>query len=211
MSRRVKLWLGGVGILAVALLVFFLVINPIRGDISQLEADIDAEEVRISAAMAELAKAEQTKEEGRRNQARILELAKLVPVEQEVPSLILEIQDLADKAGIDWIQITPGQIKDAGVGSYWILPLSMMFAGTFFDVSDFIYRAEQMAAGPGRLLSVSTLQLTPRSEAVEPTLDVTMVMYAFLIPGGLEQVTPPAVAAPETSTTPTAVPAGGDL
>ncbi len=202
MSRRLRLWLGAAGILLVAFLVFFLVINPIRGDISQLETDIDAEEARIDAATAEIAKAEDTKNEGRRNQARILELAKLIPVEQEIPSLILEIQDLADKAGIDWIQITPGNISDAGVGSYWILPLSLEFTGTYFDVSDFIYRAEQMAAGPGRLLAVKSLALSPTSVVGAVTgLGVTMTLYAFLFPGGLEQVAPPAPVAPATETT----------
>jgi Tfp pilus assembly protein PilO len=204
MSRRVRLWLAAVGILLVALLVFFLVINPIRADISELEADIESEEARIATAMAEIAKAEDTKNEGRRNQARILELSKLVPVDQEVPSLILEIQDLADKAGIDWIQITPGQPQDAGVGSYSILPLSLQFTGTFFDVSDFIYRAEQMAAGPGRLLSVNSLSLTPASVTAEPTLDVSITMYAFLFPGGLDQVAPVG----GVPSTPTTVPGG---
>jgi len=206
MSRRLRLWLGAAAIVLVALLVFFLVINPIRGDISQLEADIEAEEARIEAALAEIAKAEDTKNEGRRNQARILELAKLIPVEQEIPSLILEIQDLADKAGIDWIQITPGNISDAGVGSYWILPLALQFKGTYFDVSDFIYRAEQMAAGPGRLLAVKSLVLNSDTTAVaESGLGVTMTLYAFLFPGGLEQVAPPAPPAPATAET---VPAG---
>jgi type IV pilus assembly protein PilO len=206
MSRRIRLWLGAIAILVVALLVFFLVINPIRGDISQLETDIEAEEARISTAMGEIAKAEDTKNEGRRNQARILELSKLIPVEQEIPSLILEIQDLADKAGIDWIQITPGNISDAGVGSYWTLPLSLQFTGTYFDVSDFIYRAEQMAAGPGRLMAVKSLGLTPQSVVGNETgLGVAMVLYAFLLPGGLEQVVPLAAATPVTETT---VPAG---
>jgi type IV pilus assembly protein PilO len=205
-SRRLRMWLGGAAILLVAVLMFFLVINPIRADISQLESDIEAEEARIDAAKVEIAKAEDTKNEGRRNQARILELAKLIPVDQEIPSLILEIQDLADKAGIDWIQITPSNIGDAGVGSYWILPLSLQFAGTYFDVSDFIYRAEQMAAGPGRLLAVKSLGLVPGTAiAGETGLTVTMTMYAFLFPGGLEQVAPPAPAAPPT---PTTVPAG---
>ena len=202
MSRRIRLLLMGVGIVAVALLVFFLLLNPIRGDIGDLELQVADEQRRIAEAEAALAKADETKAEGRKNQARILELAKLMPVDPEIPSLILQIQDLADKAGIDWIQVTPGAVKDAGVGSYGILPLSLEFSGTYFDVSDFIYRAEQMAAGPGRLLAVKTLSLapggagtgtatTPNLVQQETSLTVSMTMYAFVLPGGLEKVTPP--------------------
>jgi hypothetical protein len=61
-------------------------------------------------------------------------------------------------------------------------------------VSDFIYRAEQMVAGPGRLLAIKkvTFKMSEGSEgsgsdssttttlaASSPKLDVTVTIYAF--------------------------------
>jgi Tfp pilus assembly protein PilO len=185
MSRRIKLALIAVGILAIALAVFFLLLNPMRGDIDELRSSIDDEDMKIMAATQELARAEQTQREGRRNQGRLLELAKMIPSEPEVPSLILQIQDLADKAGIDWIQVSPSQPSFIEGLGYGTLSLSLDFSGTFYDVSDFIYRAEQMVAGPGRLLAVRDVTLSPVTagggSSTNLSLDVRMSIWAFVM------------------------------
>ena len=189
MTRRIKLILAGLGLVVFAVLIYFLVLSPIHGDVAETKKAISAEEGRIAEAKVKLAAAEATRAEGRRNQARLLELAKIVPVSVELPSLILQIQDLADKAGIEWIRITPGEAKDGGTGTYQIVPLALQFSGNYFDVSDFAYRAEQMVAGPGRLLAVKSVVLTVQEvdivggAAASPELEVTMDVYAFLLSG----------------------------
>jgi Tfp pilus assembly protein PilO len=213
-NRRIKLLLGGLGVVVVALVVFFLLINPIRGDIGVLKLSIAEEEGRIAKANIKLAAAEDTKAEGRRNQARLLELAKMIPEDSEVPSLILQIQDLSTKAGIDFIKIVPGKAQPSGA-AYQIVPLSLNFKGSFFDLSDFIYRAEQVVAGPGRLLTVKQLGLNPAEDTAgssvtkETMLNITMTMYAFVLPAGAQA--PPAASTDgtgtATDTTGTTVPA----
>jgi Tfp pilus assembly protein PilO len=188
MTRRIKFLLIGLALVAFAVLIWFLVLNPIRGDISEKEDEIRQVESDISNAEIALASAEATRAEGRINEARLLELAKLVPSDVELPSLILQIQDLADKAGIEWMRITPGVAKDGGTGTYEIVSLSLDFTGTFFDVSDFIYRAEQMASGPGRLLAVKSLSLAStsgegQSTTTNPDLIVGMTVSAFVLTG----------------------------
>jgi type IV pilus assembly protein PilO len=183
-SRRIKLALMGVGILAIGLAVFFLVLNPMRGDISELQAQIEDEQTKIQSAKVELAAAEETRTEGRRNQARLMELAKMIPQDPEIPSLILQIQDLANKAGIEWIQVSFSDVRTAEGSTIGTIPISLQFTGTFYDVTDFIYRAEQMASGPGRLLTVKDVSLAPNatgSGSVSPDLSVNMTIYAFSV------------------------------
>jgi Tfp pilus assembly protein PilO len=186
MSNRIRLLLIGLAIVVVAVLAWFFALSPVRDDIAAAEAQIEEEQARLSEAQIKLAQAESTKEEGRRNQARLLELAKMMPTSEEIPSLLLQIQDLADQSGIQFIAITPGETKDSESGAFRVLPLSLEFSGTFFDVSDFIWRAEQMSSGPGRLLAIKQLQLglagnaSESAAGVSPTLSVTMTIYAFL-------------------------------
>jgi Tfp pilus assembly protein PilO len=191
-SRRIKLALAGAGIVIVAVLMFFLVINPIRGDIGELKTQIAEENRQISSLTAELKRAESTKNEGRKNQARLMELAKMIPSSSEIPSLILQLQDLADKAGIKWTQISPTDAKPVDGTSYLMIPLSLNFEGNFYDVTDFIYRAEQMVGGPGRLLVVKDVSLTPL-DSTGVKLMVRMTMYAFMLA--------PAATAPATPAT----------
>jgi Tfp pilus assembly protein PilO len=191
MTRRIKFLLIGLALVAFAVLIWFLVLNPIRGDVAETEDEIQQVESDISTAQIALASAEATRAEGRVNAARLLELAKMVPSYVELPSLILQIQDLADKAGIEWMQITPGEAKDGGTGAYQIVSLALKFSGTFFDVSDFIYRAEQMASGPGRLLAVKSLSLSlgqgtseeGQNTTTSPDLEVAMTISAFMLTG----------------------------
>lgn len=184
MSRRFRLILIAIAIIAVALVVFFLVLNPMRGEISDLRTDIEQEDTLIAAAERELAINLQAQKECRANQARLIELSKMMPSDSEVPSLIIQIQDLADKAGIDWIQVSPGQPSGTEDVEYQTLALSLSFSGNFYDVSDFIYRAEQMVAGPGRLMTVKSLSLSPEggSGAKSPVLKVDMTLLAFEMP-----------------------------
>ena len=188
MSRRIRYALIGVGILVVGLVVFFLLINPIRGDIGSLHSQIQDEDSRIANANSQLKEAEQTRNEGRRNQARLLELAKMMPQDAEVPSLILQIQDLADKAGIDWIQVSPGEVRAVEGLTYEVLPLTLNFSGSFYDVSDFVYRAEQMVAGPGRLLVVKDMSLAPQTikgggtVPLSVILGVQITVWAYVLP-----------------------------
>jgi Tfp pilus assembly protein PilO len=210
-SRRVRMILMGLGLVVFAVLVWFFVLSPIRGNISATQADIDDQQSKVSMARATLAQAAETKAEGKRNQARLLELAKMMPTSDELPSLLLQIQDLADQSGIDFISITPGEATEVDGADFSILPLDLTFTGTFFDLSDFVYRAEQMVAGPGRLLAIKSIGLALSSSspilsaAVSPDLDVNVSLLAFILPsgsaGGATPSSTPAAGGTSTSTT----------
>lgn len=198
MSRKVKFALIGVGIIVVVALVWFFLLSPIRGDIQATQDAIVEEQEQFLLAQTALAQAQATREEGKRNQARLLELSKMMPPSQELPSLLLQIQDLADQSGIDFVAVTPGSLLTSpDHPEFSTVPLDLEFAGTFFDVSDFAYRAEHMAAGPGRLLAIKSVSLTLEGSAgeaeVSPQLKVNVVLYAFLAGSAeLAQPVPPA-------------------
>lgn len=204
MNRKLRLIIGGLALLVVIIAAWFLLLNPVREEIASLEMSIATEEDNLATAQAKLAQAEVTKAEGKQNQARLLELAKMVPLSSEVPSLLLQIQDLADQSGIEFISISPGQQTDAG--GFKILPLSLEFAGTFFDLSDFVYRAEQLVAGPGRLLALKQLDLSLRGDSASigdggltsPVLNVSMTLYAFESSGATRSAKT-TTASPQTS------------
>ena len=192
MSRTVRLILGGVGLVVMAVVVWFLLLSPLRGEIADTERAIEDERQKASIMKTTLAQAEVTREEGRRNQARVLELNKMVPPSEELPSLLLQLQDLADQSGIRFIAVTPSPPRASDTGSpYQILQLDLQFTGAYFDVSDFAYRAEQMVAGPGRLLALKTLDLSPgqavgASGDVSPQLGVVVSMQAYIRSAGAD-------------------------
>ncbi|MHB1343523.1 MAG: type IV pilus inner membrane component PilO [Thermoleophilia bacterium] len=180
MSRRNIYILAGLLLVVILVAYWFLLLSPLRAKIAEVDGQIETELNLLAQNQARLAMLEQIKIDSQRNEARLIELAKMVPQRTEIPSLLLQIQDLATESGIEFMTIGPGEPVQAGM--YEIVPLSMQFVGSFFDVNDFMYRAEQMAAGPGRLLTVKTLTLAPSGEDLakaSPRLTVAMTLYAF--------------------------------
>lgn len=187
MSRKVRLALSGVALIVIVAMAWFFLISPLRADITETGGAIAAESTKLAAAQTKLAQAEITRAEGKKNQARLLELAKMVPDSGQVPSLLVQIQDLADQSGIKFISVSPGEPKESD--GFQIIPLTLEFSGSYFDLSDFAYRTEQLVAGPGRLLTVKSVQLqlggdqtTQASGAPvkgSPDLSVSMILYAF--------------------------------
>ncbi len=197
MTRRNTYMLTGIVLLIVVVLYWFFALSPLRGEISETETQIASEQQALDAARAKLVQMEQTRVEAKRNNARLIELAKMVPVENEVPSLILQIQDLAAESGIEFMSISPSP-PDGTVADVGQVALLLSFKGDFFDVNDFLYRAEQMASGPGRLLAGTSVNLTASGEprvGSSPELQVEIALDAYrrAAPVGLPPVlmTPP--------------------
>jgi type IV pilus assembly protein PilO len=157
MSRKMRLVLSAVVLVAVVAAAWFLLISPLRSDITDTDAAIAEQQANLEQAQIKLAQAQTLRQEGQKNQARLLELAKMVPQASQVPSLLVQIQDLADQAGITFQSVTPGESNSAG--GFQIIPLQLEFTGTYFNLSDFAYRVEQLVAGPGRLLTVKSIEL----------------------------------------------------
>jgi type IV pilus assembly protein PilO len=189
MSRKMRLLLGGVVLVAIIAVAWMFVISPVRSNIASTDSAISEQQNKLSQAQTKLAAAQTTRAEGKKNQARLLELAKMVPAETQVPSLLVQIQDLADQSGIDFISVTPGEGTDSQ--GFNTIPLQLQFTGTYFDLSDFAYRVEQLVAGPGRLLAVKSLSFkmgttdssssgsTSTKAGSSPALTGTMTLYAF--------------------------------
>lgn len=186
MNRKIRLVLSGVALVVIVAMAWFFLITPLRASMAETNSAITAESTKLAAAQAKLAQAEVTRAEGQKNQARLLELAKMVPDSSQVPSLLVQIQDLADQSGIKFKSVSPGDPKESD--GFQIVPLTLEFSGSYFNLKDFAYRVEQLVAGPGRLLTVKSVQLQLRNAPTDgkaapagdgPDLTVSMTLYAF--------------------------------
>lgn len=180
MKRRTIYILTVLALIVVVVAGWFLLVSPLRTKIAETDAQVQAQQKNLITARAKLARMEQTRQEAEKNQGRLIELYKMVPSQDELPSLLLQIQDLATESGIEVMSISPS--KGAAGGGFQAIMLGLQFSGTYFDVNDFIYRIEQLVAGPGRLLAVKDVNLalgTTVKAGASPSLTVTMSVQAF--------------------------------
>jgi type IV pilus assembly protein PilO len=154
MSRndRNMLILGALGIVLVVVAFYFLLLSPLLG---RLDEQAQAQEDK-QAQLAQLQQEVNELEEVRRNspeiERQLLELSKRIPTQPEIPTLVVQIQEIAKAAGVTQLSIEPGTPgPPPGGGDYSVVPVTMTFKGTYDQMQDFLLRTRNLA----RLMTVT--------------------------------------------------------
>lgn len=191
-----------IGLAALVLLVawYFLLLGPKRDSIAESEAQAQTEKSKYEDNANKLKRLDDERTAAKQTAGELMTLNKLVPADAEVPSLIVELQQSANEAGIKFMRVEPA--TPVAAGSNTIVPFEMKFQGNFFDVNDFLYRVENYARMQGtndtnvsgRLLSVISISLDePSLDPKFPQVMATLGVNAYMTGA------PPASAKPTTS------------
>ena len=135
--------------------------------------------------------------------ADVYRLAKAMPAKTDMPDLLLELSQLARDTGIRFDSISPQ--GPVAVGSYTVLPISVTFNGTFYDLADLLYRLRSLVnvhAGrldaTGRLFTVDSLSFA-ESPLKFPRIQASLVVDAYVY-GASASAAPASATAPTTPT-----------
>jgi len=116
--------------------------------------------------------------------ADVYRLAKAMPSSTDMPDLVLELSQLARDTGIRFDSISPQPAIP--IGSFTVLPISVTFNGTFYDLADLLYRLRSLVNvhggrldATGRLFTVDTLSFG-ESPLKFPRIQATLVIDAFV-------------------------------
>ncbi|MFL5823361.1 MAG: type II secretion system protein GspM [Solirubrobacteraceae bacterium] len=109
-DRTVLIVVGIVGVIAAC---WLLVISPKRDQASHLETQIQTVQTSLSSAQSELSQAEAARSTFRSSYATLVRLGEAVPTDDNVPSLIYQIQSAASSTGVDFRGLT---LNPAGPG-----------------------------------------------------------------------------------------------
>ena len=179
----------------------FLVVLPQRSRAAQFDRELASVEAQIATKRAESLRKPQAP-------IRVADLFKLVqamPDAADMPRILLELNQTARDAGITFDSIAP-QTPAAGAGSV-TFPIALEFSGSFYRVTDFVYRLRSLVAvrrgkleTSGRLFSVSSIDFSEGAAGfpnVTAKLTVNAYVYGANVPGATPAPTP---APAETST-----------
>jgi Tfp pilus assembly protein PilO len=213
---------AAIALVVVALLVvgglgYFLVISPKRSASADLAAQIEATETEIQTrrlAVRSAPKAEPIRA------ADLFRVTKAMPSKADMPGVLLELNRIARDTGIRFDSITPGDSADAG--GYLRQPIEVVFEGSFYELSDFLYRVRTLVSvhngrlrATGRLFTVRTLSFV-ESEKGFPQIRATLGVDAFVYgtgaataPAATPPAAPPPAAQPPAAQPPAAAPPAG--
>ncbi len=177
-----------IAVVAAALVVaaaWFLVLAPQRDQASQLSDQIAAQRQQLAQAESDLAAGLAAKRTYGRDYTTVAQLGAAVPDDDDVPSLLLQVQGAAQATHVDFrdLQLAPSSGGAApppppptgaagatasqtttatlppgasvGTAGFPTMPFSFTFTGDFFDLSDFIGRLERFLVVRNRSVAVS--------------------------------------------------------
>jgi hypothetical protein len=188
-------------ILLFAVLGYLVVVGPKRSRAKQLEESVETTRLELAQARADAARAKATPPVPVADLAR---LTRAMPNQTDMPGLLLDLARVARESGVSFDSITPAE-PVAGSG-YQKVPVSLVFQGNFYELSDFLYRLRNLVQVrdnrlrvDGRLFAIEGIDFAQGAEQF-PQLQATLNASAFVYGGGAPPATPPATPPPDTGT-----------
>ena len=179
MTRRNSTILATVAVLAAVGAYWFLLFAPKQEQVTSLDAKIVAKQGEFTTAKATLATNESARAAFRVNYSTVARLGKAVPDDDDVRSLLVQVDGAAGSSKIDFRTISLGaggaaaapastdQAK-AGTGTtpppgaqavgsagFAAMPYAMTFRGDFFRIGDFFQRIDRFVTVRDRGIDVT--------------------------------------------------------
>jgi Tfp pilus assembly protein PilO len=137
--------LGSIAIVLVMAVMFFLLVGPRRGQLAEVKEQVKAAESETVVLETELARLESLQKQAPQLQAALDEISDLVPEENRVSNFVFQVQQEANRAGLDFISITPQLPKSPPEGAPLAeVKIDIGAKGSFFTIQDFIRRLTEL-------------------------------------------------------------------
>jgi len=148
-------------------------------------------EVGVASAQADVAKSQLEQRSGFKDRAvetnaKWLRLMNQVPDSPDLPSLIIELQDVAFKSGVQLVSVTPAQ--PAPKDAYVLVPVGVEILGTWSDTVDYMQALVKLDRGirpmdASAVVLKSGDEIARRNSSLAPYSVRTMInLEAYLIP-----------------------------
>lgn len=182
---------------------WFLLIKPKRADVADVKTQVEQAQVAADDAAAKAAVAQGARAEYTKDYASVVRLGKAVPVQDDVASLVYQLESTAEDTGVDFRAVTvtegaaaapsnEGSGESAGTlpGEVTQIPVTLTFDGGYFAMTRFLRQIDRYTLirkngdeidVRGRLLAVNTVKLTPGSKGF-PDVQAEVGVTAYRAP-----------------------------
>jgi type IV pilus assembly protein PilO len=198
------------GSLAIVLLIvgfYFLLLGPLLGRLEEADQEREDREAQLAQLEQEVAELEEVRRNSPEIERQLLELSKRIPTQPEIPTLSVQIEEIARESGVTQISLIPGTpAPPPGGGDYTVQPITMSFEGTYEELQEFLALTDDLA----RLVTVNGITYeevedleegTTTQPEIEQMLLVEIEAEVYFQPTEVQSGdSPTAPTAPETTT-----------
>jgi type IV pilus assembly protein PilO len=221
---RNVLMLGILAIVIIVIAFYFLLLSPLLGRLNEQAQARDDKQNQLAQVQQEVNELEQIRRRSPEIERQLLELSKRVPTQPQIPTFVVQVQEIADASGVTQLSVDPeSPTAPAGGGDYQVVPVTMQFNGTYDEMQDFLLRTRNLA----RLVTVTEVdycrnpligsqsscsieeaasagESTTLSPAVEAALSVQIKADVYFQPKGVPSGAETTAPTPSETTTPAA-------
>jgi Pilus assembly protein, PilO len=193
------------GDLVLLALGWFILVGPQRSTAQSIARSADATEVQVQQAKAPAVSNPfvQPKQPEIRT-AYLYKLSKAMPMSQDMPNLLLELNQVVRSSGVQLTSISPAAPDATGTSS-----ITLAVGGDFYSLTDLLYRLRSLVAVhngsldvAGRLFSIKSVGLTPTGAGRQLNASIQLNAFTFG-PGTLSPTAGVAATPTDTSSTTT--------
>lgn len=185
MTARDRTVLMVVGLIAVVAAFWFLLLAPKSDDVKSLKDQITVAQTRLQTAQTSLAGAQAAKANYRKDVATVARLGKAVPADDDIPSLVYQLQRASVLSNVAW-----GSIQLTGTGAATTAPPA---ASTATGQVAGLAQEQKGANGTTSTASTATTPTTPANTAATPAttaanaaaIAASQAAFAGLPPGAV--------------------------
>jgi len=142
LTPQTELLIGIAIIVAIALALVAVLIVPQFGVLADQDAQLAKAQQDVTSAQATLAQRQSAKNQAAQTQAELMTLQNQVPESPELPTLIIELQDVAADAGLAWVKVEPKEPVNRD--GYAAVPIGVSLEGTWPDTVDYVRRLSRL-------------------------------------------------------------------
>jgi Tfp pilus assembly protein PilO len=173
---------------------YFLALGPQRKEVAKLDTDIAAKQAELAQAQQTLATYEKARKSYKANYATLARLGKAVPADDDVRSLLVQLETVSEGTGVEFQKIelgaglpgadspsatksaatddtlasAPGAIEVAG-GALSAMPFSFVFTGSYFDLNTFFAKLEHFVTLNNQKIDATGRLLRLESVTIAPS------------------------------------------
>jgi hypothetical protein len=218
--RSPKILIPAVVAVAAVAAFYFMLLAPKREEATRLTGEITTKQGELEQSRAQVVSYEQARANYKANYTTLTRLGKAVPADDDVRSLLVQINDAAKRSKVDFhainigtgggavaatepgAPVTPGLAPPPGtvpVGSagFSAMPFSFGFEGSFFRLSDFFNRLDNFVTVTnkdidvtGRLLLLGSIAVTTNEDLKHMTAQIGAASYLVPPAQAIEGATP---------------------
>ena len=172
MSRndRALIILGALAIVLLIVGFYFLLLGPLLGRLEERAQEREEREARVAQLEQEVAELEEVRRNSPEIERQLLELSKRIPTQPEIPTLTVQIEEVAEDAGVTQLSLIPGTpTPPPGGGDFTVQPITMSFEGTYEEMQEFLRLTDDLA----RLVTVNdvTFEESEEGTTLQPEIE----------------------------------------